>query len=585
MNVPFLDITIQNRQFSIDALKAIDSIMENCWFVGGPFVNRFEEEMEEYIGVKHAIGCGNGTDALILALRACGVGPGDEVITTAFSFFATAEAIASVGAKPVFVDILPHSYRIDTDKIEDTITSRTRAIIPVHIFGACCNMPKIMDIAKRHNLYVIEDAAQAIGSEYDSVKAGSLGDIGCFSFYPTKNLGGCGDGGMCTTDNDELATRILALREHGAGRNGAEAIRLMGLNPNMEESQEKVTAFYDPYKYFNYMIGYNSRLDSIQACILSMKLPHLEGWNRRRRSIAEMYEKGLCDKIRPPFYNNSIRSCFHQYGVRVEEKEAFIAYMADHGVGVGNFYPVPLHKQKAFNEDNCANFGAALPEAEALCSQIVCLPIYPELTDEQVQYVIDTANSFFTPEDENKHEPVYIHPTADVSKEAVVGEGTKIWNNAQIREGSVLGEDCIIGKNVYIDTQAHIGDRVKIQNNVNVYKGVILDDDTFVGPSATFTNDMFPRAFSKDWKVYPTLVKKGASIGANATIRCGVVIGEYAMIGCGSVVTKDVPDHAMVVGNPARQIGWVCKCGEKVMENGVCPNCGEEISYADELHI
>ena len=568
MKVPFLDITQQNQRHAVDALDAIVRIMETCSFVGGPFVRKFEDEMEEYLGVKHAIGCGNGTDALILALRACGVEPGDEVITTAFSFFATAEAIAAVGAKPVFVDILPHSYRIDHEKIEDVITSRTRVILPVHIFGACCNMYKIMEIAKRHNLMVVEDAAQAIGSEYQGKKAGSLGDIGCFSFYPTKNLGGCGDGGMCTTNNDDLAVRILALREHGAGRNGAEALETMGLDPGLEESSEKATAFYDPYKYFNYLIGYNSRLDAIQASLLSLKLSHLDEWNERRAEIAEMYQNDLCEQITKPWYNDAIHPCWHQYGVRVARKSEFVSYLAEHDIGVGNFYPVPLHKQKAFNDENCANYGASLPEAEKLCEEIVCLPIYPELTDEQVRYVIETANSFFTPTVEFEYEPTFIHPTAEVSTKAKVGEGTKIWNDAQVREDSVIGDGCIIGKGAYIDTQVHIGDRVKIQNNVNVYKGVILEDDTFVGPSATFTNDMYPRAFSKDWAVHPTLVKKGASIGANATIRCGVVIGEYAMIGCGSVVTKDVPDYALVVGNPARQIGLVDKDGNKVPADG-----------------
>ena len=585
MKVPFLDITKQNQAFSADALKVIDSIFESSWFVGGPYVRTFEEEMEYYLDVAHAIGCGNGTDALILALRACGVEPGDEVITTAFSFFATAEAITAIGAKAVFVDVLPKSYRIDPDKIESAITPRTKVILPVHIFGACCRMDEINEIAKRHNLMVVEDAAQAIGSEYRGKKAGTLGDIGCFSFYPTKNLGGCGDGGMCTTNSDELAVRILALREHGAGKNGAEALETMGLDTHREESSEKATAFYDPYKYFNYLVGYNSRLDALQACFLSLKLPHLDEWNDRRRKIAEMYQSGLCEQIWKPYYGVWIRPCWHQYGVRVEQKNEFISYLSEHGIGVGNFYPVPLHKQKAFNETNCSNYGVSLPEAEKLCDEIVCLPIYPELTDEQVKYVIETANSFFNPKGEAGITSPFIHKTAEVSPAAKIGRGTKVWNNAQIRENVEIGDGCVIGKGAYVDKCVGVGNRVKIENDANIFCGVVIQDDVFVGPGVTFTNDIFPRSFNKDWELTPTYVCRGASIGANATILCGNIIGQYSMIGAGSVVTKEVKAHALVVGNPARQIGWVCKCGARVTENGTCHKCGEVVNYVDELYL
>lgn len=568
MEVPFLDISVQNSRLRDKIDVALFKVLNSNQFIGGKTVIDFETQIEEYLSVKYAITCGNGTDALMLALRACDIRPGDEVITTAFSFFATAEAIVAVGAKPVFVDILPDSYLMDPGKIEEAITPRTKVILPVQIFGACCDMDRICKIAKKHGLMVVEDDAQAIGSAYRGRKAGTLGDIGCFSFYPTKNLGGMGDGGMCTTNSEELAIRISAIKEHGAGVVGAQALESFTGRQILEPTGEQATGLYNPLKYYNYLIGYNSRLDAFQAAILSIKLPHLDQYNIRRREIAAMYHVGLSAAVGKPRYDMADLPCFHQYAILTDRKKELIDHLAAHGIGTGNFYPVPLHHQKAFYEDNCANYGVELPKAEFVCDHVVCLPIYPELLDCQVEYVIQTINDFFHSDSEENPRNLFIHPTADVDSKADIGRNTKIWNNAQVREGAVVGEDCIIGKNTYIDTQVHIGDRVKIQNNVNVYKGVILEDDTFVGPSATFTNDMFPRAFSKDWEVHPTLVKKGASIGANATIRCGVVIGEYAMIGCGSVVTKDVPDYALVVGNPARQIGRVDKDGNKASESG-----------------
>lgn len=395
MNVPFLDLRTQFAGIKDEVEPKVMDILENCCYIGGSYVNDFERAMEQYLNVKHVAGCSNGTDALVLGLKACGVGLGDEVITTPFTFFATAESIASVGAIPVFVDVKQDDYTIDPALIEDAITAKTKAILPVHIFGATCDMDRIMEIAHKHNLKVIEDDAQAIGSEYKGRKAGTLGDVGCFSFYPTKNLGGAGDGGMVTTNSDDLYTIIKAYKEHGSGENGAKALELLeGVKEELTTS-EQATELYNPYKYFNYLIGYNSRLDAIQAAVLSVKLKHLDEYNNNRSAIAKKYFEGLTDKVRRPIYSDDIKPCWHQFVVRSEYKEELCAYLTENGVGNGTFYPVPLHNQKAFNKDNCKNPGVSLPVSEEISSQSVCLPIFPEMTDEQVQYVIDIVNKFY----------------------------------------------------------------------------------------------------------------------------------------------------------------------------------------------
>ena len=395
MKVPFLDLRSQYQIIKSEVEPVVLNILENCCYIGGKYVEEFEASMAEYLNVKHVIGCSNGTDALVLGLKACNVKPGDEVITTAFSFFATAEAIASVGAIPVFVDVKQSDYNIDPDLIEEAVTEKTRAILPVHIFGAPCDMDRINTIAGKYNLKVIEDDAQAIGCEYKGMKAGTLGDIGCFSFYPTKNLGGAGDGGMVTTNSDDLNTIVRAYREHGAAQGGAKALELLEGVKEEIKTKEKVTDLYNPYKYYNYLIGYNSRLDAIQAAVLSVKLKHLAEFNHRRSQIAEMYLEGLTDKLRKPEYSTDVKPCWHQFVVRSEYKGELCEYLTAHGVGNGTFYPVPLHRQKAFNTYNCKNPGASLPVAEEIASQTVCLPVFPEMTEEQVRYVIETVNGFY----------------------------------------------------------------------------------------------------------------------------------------------------------------------------------------------
>jgi dTDP-4-amino-4,6-dideoxygalactose transaminase len=398
MNVPFLDLKRQYEEIREEVEPRILEVMSSCAYIGGKYVENFEKEAAEYLGVKHAIGCSSGTAALILALKACGICPGDEVITTPFTFFATAESIASVGAIPVFVDVKLTDYNIDPEKIEEAITSKTKAILPVHIFGAPADMDRIMEIARKYKLYVIEDDAQAIGSEYKSRKAGTLGDVGCFSFYPTKNLGGCGDGGMVTTNNDDLAVILKAFREHGAGQNGARAHELLGGSKTEIATAEQVTELYNPYKYFNYLIGYNSRLDALQAAVLSIKLKYLDKYNANRSDIAKRYFKDLTDKVVRPEYDAETKPCWHQFVVRSEHKQRLCACLSENGVGNGTFYPVPLHQQKAFDEINCKNPNTCLPNAEKIASQSVCLPIFPEMTVEQVQHVIEIVNKFYEEE-------------------------------------------------------------------------------------------------------------------------------------------------------------------------------------------
>lgn len=395
MKVPFLDLRSQYQGIKNEVEPEVLKVFESCAYIGGPYVQKFEQEAAEYLHVKHAMGCSSGTAALVLALRACNVKPGDEVITTPFTFFATAEAIASVGAVPVFVDVKESDYTIDPAKIEEQITEKTKAILPVHIFGEPCDMDPIMEIAEKHNLKVIEDAAQGIGSSYKGRMVGTLGHIACFSFYPTKNLGGCGDGGMVTTNDDDLAVNVKALKEHGAGQNGAKALEILEGISETVSTTEQVTDLYNPYKYYNYLIAYNSRLDALQACVLSIKLKHLEEYNGNRAKVAARYIEKLPKEIIRPVYDPECVTCWHQFVVRSEYKQELCDYLAKNDVGCGTFYPVPMHKQKAFQNVPFRTPKEGLPISEMICSQSVCLPIFPELTEEQVQYVIDVICDFY----------------------------------------------------------------------------------------------------------------------------------------------------------------------------------------------
>lgn len=369
MKVPLVNLQAQYAPLRAEILAAIERVMESQQLVLGPEVRSLEEEIAQYSNTRHAIGCASGSDALLLALLALDVKAGDEVITTPFTFFATGSAIARVGARPVFVDIDPRTYNIDPQGIEAAITPHTRAIIPVHMYGQCADMDPLLAIGAQHRLPLIEDAAQAIGAEDRGRRAGSMGRIGCFSFYPTKNLGAAGDGGMITTNDDALAERLRALRVHGG-----------------------VT------EYLHSEVGINSRLDALQAAVLRIKFRHLDKWSDARAEKVKQYQDffagaELSYELITPFIRTDGRHIFHQYVVRAPgHRDALMAHLAEGGVGTKVYYPVPLHLQECFRY--LGYHKGDFPQAEGAALGTFALPVYPELTDEQQKYVVDCFRSF-----------------------------------------------------------------------------------------------------------------------------------------------------------------------------------------------
>lgn len=389
MNIPLIDLKAQYESLADKLNEATLGILSSANYIMGKTVLDFEKEFANYIGVKHAISVGNGTDALVLALKSIGIGQGDEVITTPFTFFATAEAISAVGGTPVFVDVNKDTFNIDTTKIEEKITSKTKAIMPVHIFGQSADMDEINEIAKKHNLMVIEDACQAIGGKYKGRKIGTLGDVACFSFFPTKNLGCAGDGGMIVTDNDEIATIARALRTHGSGENGQKAYNLLN---NIEEEVQKADegandTVYNPLKYYNYLIGYNTRLDAIQAAILNVKIKEIDKWNAKRREIVKVYNEALQNNdLVTPVAKDYNEHVYHMYILQSENREEVLQKLKEAGIATGVYYPVPLHLQKVYK--NLGYKEGDMPVAEYLSHRTFAIPVYPELNEEQVQYII-----------------------------------------------------------------------------------------------------------------------------------------------------------------------------------------------------
>lgn len=370
MKVPLLDISEQNALLRPEIETALARVLDTNGFILGGEVEALENELAEYGHVKHAIGCASGSDAIVLALMAYDIGPGDEVITTPYSFFATVSAITRIGATPVFADIDPVTYNIDPAAIANKITDRTKAIEPVHLYGQCADMDTINGIAAESGIAVIEDAAQAIGAMDKERHAGTLGDVGCFSFYPSKNLGGMGDGGYLTTNDDDLNKKIRALRVHG--------------------SEER---------YYHKWVGLNSRLDGFQGAVLRVKLPHLENWTAARRRNADAYREmlnglELAEKIALPYERSDARHIYNQYVLRVpERRDELRAYLTENGVGTDIYYPLPLHLQECF-----AYLGYSegdLPEAEKAAKETIAIPIYPELQKDQIEYVSDMIKAFF----------------------------------------------------------------------------------------------------------------------------------------------------------------------------------------------
>jgi len=387
--IPLLDLKRQYAAIQTEVEAAVSNILASGNYIMGKSVKAFEEEFATYCGIKHAISVGNGTDGLVIALQALNIGPGDEVITTPYTFFATAESISAVGARPVFVDVRPDTYNIDEELIEVAITERTRAIIPVHIFGQPAEMDKINKIAKKHSLYVIEDACQAVGARYNGKRVGGLADIGVFSFFPTKNLGCAGDGGMITTNDDNLASICRALRVHGSGEGGRIAYNyLYGAQEQLDEASGDTTV-YDPSKYYNYLIGHNSRLDEIQAAILQIKLKKLDDYNQGRQQAAAYYNQALAGTAYlTPAGAKDTESVYHLYILQTEKRAELVKQLAEKGIAIGIYYPVPLHLQRAYRYMDYKI--GDMPVAEYLSHRTMAVPCFPELTTKELAYIAET---------------------------------------------------------------------------------------------------------------------------------------------------------------------------------------------------
>jgi len=366
MEVPFFDLTQQYRLIRDEVNAGALQVMEDCRFVLGEDVNSFEREFASFCGTEYAVGVANGTDALRLALLSCGIGRGNEVITVPNTFIATTEAISQTGAKVVFVDVNLSTYNIEVSRIEGAINERTRAIVPVHLFGQPADMDPIMEIARKYNLEVVEDACQAHGAEYKGKKVGSIGDAGCFSFYPSKNLGAFGDGGMVITHGNKIAAKIEILRDHGQLR-----------------------------KYQHMVEGYNSRLDEIQAAILRVKLRRLDGWNKLRRKNASIYNEFLedVDEAVTPSEAEYAKHVYHLYVIRTRRRDELQEWLKSKGIGAGLHYPIPLHLQKAY--ENLGHKEGDFPVAEECAKQILSLPMFPELTREEIEKVVSEIKTFF----------------------------------------------------------------------------------------------------------------------------------------------------------------------------------------------
>ena len=368
IKVPLLDIPLSYKEVLADVEKNINAVIESGYFILGPVVEELEQKIVTYCEAKYAVGVSSGTDALLISLMAAGIKEDDEVITTPFTFFATAGSISRLGAKPVFVDIEPDTFNIDTKQIEENITRKTRAILPVHLYGQCVDMDPVLDLAQKNNLVVIEDAAQAIGSEYKGRRAGSMGDYGCFSFFPTKNLGGFGDGGMVTMNSEELYEQVKILRVHGSHS-----------------------------KYYHKMIGGNFRLDAIQAAVVLAKLKYLDKWTEKRRANAQTYnrlfkEMGMTDSLTLP--SEVIpHHVYNQYVIRVKDKrDELRSFLGENNISTEIYYPLPLHLQDCYLSLGYKK--GNLPESEKAADETIALPIFPELTTDQLEYVVATITHF-----------------------------------------------------------------------------------------------------------------------------------------------------------------------------------------------
>jgi dTDP-4-amino-4,6-dideoxygalactose transaminase len=357
--IPFVDFKRENEEIGEEMLQIIQRVLKSGWFILGEETKQFEYEFSKYIGAKFGIGVNSGSDALYLAVKSLGISTGDEVITVSHTMISTVDAITRNGAKPIFVDIDPETYLMDVSKVEAEISDKTRAILPVHLYGQSVDMDRLMEIAEKYGLYVIEDACQAHGAKYRNAKVGSIGDIGCFSFYPTKNLGAYGDGGMLTTSNKELADKLKRMRNYGQSA-----------------------------KYYHDFVGVNSRLDEIQAAILRSKLRHLDEWNEKRRKTAKLYNDLLFNtEVTTPIEKDYAKHVYHLYVIKHKHRDKLQEYLLKQGVQTLIHYPIPVHNQRAFMRSD------KLPITEKICSEILSLPIYPWLKEDEVKTISEHIHS------------------------------------------------------------------------------------------------------------------------------------------------------------------------------------------------
>lgn len=549
--VPLLDLKKNYESIMSELDAAALGVLASGYYINGPAVKTFEEEFAAFVGTKHCVGLCTGTDALMLALEAFGIGPGDEVITQGNAYIADGLAVEYAGATLVLAD-QDMTFQFDLDKLEAAITSKTKCVIAVHMYGACCDMDRLVDICRKHRLWLIEDCAHAHGSTWNGKKLGSFCDIACWSFYPGKNLGAAGDGGGCTTNSDHLDRALRLLRNYGSER-----------------------------KYYNDSIGRNARLDTIQAAILSVKLRHLPQWNARRLEIAKAYKDalGTVGDITFPVVLDGCVSAYHQFVLMTSHREALLHWLnVDYKVDSIMHYPVPIHRQKAFAK--YASAAAHLPLSDSLCHRILSLPMCPMMTDDMVNQVIRVVRRFFT------HGPGRVPaipptpaaattatstagtsaPAAEVNTPRIIsnrirdvtfGKGVTIVEPTNMYECH-LADNVFVGPFVEIQGSVSIGARTRVQSHTFICEFVTIGEDCFIGHSVSFVNDLlkgssFVRA-DREHKILKTSIGKHVAIGTNATIL-PVSICDYVIIGAGSVVTKNITESGVYAGNPARRIG------------------------------
>ena len=388
--IPVMNVTRQYASIHDELDRAALEALHKGQYILGKAVEEFEKEFAAYCGVKYAVGVGNGSDALVMSLKACGIKPGDEVITTAMSFSATAEAITSVGATPVFSDCTSDTYIIDPADTERKITDKTKAIIPVHLYGQCANMDAFKQIADKQGLKIVEDCDQSAGATYQCRIAGSLVDAGCVSFFPTKNLGCAGDGGIIVTNDESIYRQCRAFRAHGSGLDG---LYTYGIQNGIEISEETINFNGNLPKYFNFVAGYNSRLDAIQAEILRVKLPYLDSWNERRRAIARQYDQRITNPaIAKPVIAKDNSHIYYVYTILTEKRDKLRDYLKENDITSGVYFPVPFHLQAVYKKLGYKK--GDMPNAEFVADHSMVLPMFPELTQEEIDRVINVVNKW-----------------------------------------------------------------------------------------------------------------------------------------------------------------------------------------------